>query len=553
MISTLNVSSVSTNRKSRLIMGRTKSKPAHKSTIRSLSSNPSFSYFSASSEHEGPEHTSAVAQDGAAFVNASLTLDNGETSDVNTEQSYLEHSESAASAKVDDMRQSQQVLLHIEPHSPSVNMKPSEEVTGSLDHRALATVNCIISDSEEGPIAQTHIYVCRFLLSSKVYDEMNLSLFHKPISRSTSEAESHSIILTEHAAIGALLPLCFLLCSPNGQFQKYPNSNCPTEIRRRLLDVKEAIRPILTACSHDILSVVVILPERSDLHSPLSDPSHNNISNGASNCPTTLCESIHVEIRLTPAALEKCCPRALPRSPPLTKSTQLSATHVSYAGSLLRDALAIMFPDTVVADVAENPNPDGRGSCSTGKSISTRDSSKNRSALSGDRFDGPITAKMIYGVVDNAHAHEFCSSNESINNAAQPTSAANLEIDHPQINDSMRQGLKIPGLNPTLRPYQEAAVRWMISREIPVNDNSEDVCWQVCWVVLDATNHTAKSLFECASEQGELCLYNPFSGWICTSIEEARNATLDLLAQSEPVLSSSKRLRGGILAESMGL
>ena len=49
-------------------------------------------------------------------------------------------------------------------------------------------------------------------------------------------------------------------------------------------------------------------------------------------------------------------------------------------------------------------------------------------------------------------------------------------------------------------------------------------------------------------EKNSLCFYSPYTGWLCKSIEDARNATMKYCGEAFP-----EEISGGILADSMGL
>lgn len=180
-----------------------------------------------------------------------------------------------------------------------------------------------------------------------------------------------------------------------------------------------------------------------------------------------------------------------------------------------------------------------------------------------------ITSKMIYGVIDNMH----------------------------DVSEEKNQPLldKPKNLVPTLRPYQQAALNWMLKREqreivrmIERQDNHNDKgdnrqeqeqqahksnikveesesCWEACWLVLimcekkkssiDVVDNfvTVMPLYEWKTlkeqdEETAILFYNPFIGWICESYEKAKSYTLSTCSAS-----STKRVKGGILCDQMGL
>ena len=155
-----------------------------------------------------------------------------------------------------------------------------------------------------------------------------------------------------------------------------------------------------------------------------------------------------------------------------------------------------------------------------------------------EQKDSLITAKMVYSVVDNAHSKEFEGENES-------------------------ETLKIPGLLPTLRPYQVAAVRWMLQREgkYGCSDYETNNEWELCWYVLiECPNRGVgeavlctrsnilplpewKNIKSAPDERRIFC--NPFSGCIASTYEKAKSKMLGN--------EVNERVCGGILAESMGL
>lgn len=158
----------------------------------------------------------------------------------------------------------------------------------------------------------------------------------------------------------------------------------------------------------------------------------------------------------------------------------------------LQQALAALFPDTIVAH-----------------------------ALLVNPSAPPITAKMVYDRVDNVQLKRYEDEDATSGGAEQS------------------QDLSIKGLVPKLRPYQEAAVRWMLQRERGESLYDE---WELAWVVLTENGSVLPLHGDSCKE--DIVLFSPFAGWLVLSHAHARDATCGL---------SREVVKGGILADSMGL
>ena len=219
-----------------------------------------------------------------------------------------------------------------------------------------------------------------------------------------------------------------------------------------------------------------------------------------------------VSIRLCPDGIDQMSlpPVPVPRKLPGSFPHRMTKSHPSF--TLLR-ALGTIYGNTIFAD--------------RWSSLQSR----------GKKPEDAITASMIYNKVDNAHSKDF----------EGPLRA---------------QPLAIPGLVPTLRPYQDAAVRWMLKREAGEGLANDE--WELCWfVIVEHPAHSPdriknepytrsnllwlpdwKNAKSPPDERHVFC--NPFAGWVATKYDEAKTYTCG--HHTDVSIS-----RGGILAESMGL
>jgi len=231
-----------------------------------------------------------------------------------------------------------------------------------------------------------------------------------------------------------------------------------------------------------------------------------------------------LSISLSRPCFDMCCASQL-GAPPIPAPRKLpgdsgkySQPHPSYTLML---ALGTIFKGSIFQDVAASLG-------------------KGPRKISGVDND-VITAKMVYGAVDNSHAAEV---------EAAPAVRMN-----------------IPGLVPTLRPYQEAAVRWMLKREGKGDDAVKaGTEWELSWMVMEgpslgasfgAENSIRSDIISLTAWRqskkippidSEFVLFcNAFTGWIASTYDEARRMAVG----SKDDLNSE--ISGGILADSMGL
>ena len=147
--------------------------------------------------------------------------------------------------------------------------------------------------------------------------------------------------------------------------------------------------------------------------------------------------------------------------------------------------------------------------------------SKAAPIFTKDKSIDTITAKDVYNLVDNKNLERYENDDKK-----------------------QRLTLNISGLLPTLRPYQAAAVQWMLKREHMTTHGDE---WKVIWNVLNSTTKRLIPLIELKESEGK-CVSNlyycPFNGRIARTIQEAKQISLG--EHTYPV-------KGGILADQMGL
>lgn len=147
----------------------------------------------------------------------------------------------------------------------------------------------------------------------------------------------------------------------------------------------------------------------------------------------------------------------------------------------------------------------------------------------GRNNESSIKAKTVYDCIDNCQIEKI----QSQHSGSLP-------------ND----GFDIPGLIPKLRPYQIAAVRWMVQRE-----TTHQPCdaWKYAWLVLTSFKSDeipiALPVWEKRRSVKDEVFFCPLMGWLATSVDEARRITLG----GDGLEPNDAAVRGGILAESMGL
>lgn len=168
-----------------------------------------------------------------------------------------------------------------------------------------------------------------------------------------------------------------------------------------------------------------------------------------------------------------------------------------------------------------------------------------------------ITAKQVYAWVDNMQIKAH------LNKKPPPGLISASEESSESIN--------IAGLLPTLRPYQEAAVKWMLERERASGPNlsrqgGEE--WELAWIMVDAECNKREAKWsicflpdyvrhlpqkQSQKNSRHQFLFCPFTNWLARSVGEARDMSMRTSMHPRDRTAHNNVALGGILAESMGL
>ncbi|KAL7442692.1 hypothetical protein ACHAXM_009134 [Skeletonema potamos] len=250
--------------------------------------------------------------------------------------------------------------------------------------------------------------------------------------------------------------------------------------------------------------------------------------------------SVSINLLLISSLHDNKLVQSLNAAPPIpvprkNKSQKLSKPHPSYS---IIQALSGVFKGSIFDDVAK--------SCFVPDSNDAKQQQAKRQQKQIDN-KSVITARIVYSVVDNVHANEY----------EQPSSRSG-----PSPSNNSTTPLVIPGLVPTLRPYQEAAVRWMIQRESDHQAAVSNDEWELCWYVIvqnaAADCQASTTVTRCniiplsewksgkSSPNERQLLCNPFAGWVAATYEDAKFLMFR-------VRGEVYHPKGGMLCESMGL